>query len=476
MTYENLSFNVRVWNIETLEGKKGSTYRLRWKVAQARFSRVMTTKGLADSFRSKLNAAANSGEAFRIDDGLPVSMGRVADEMNFYEFLCDYMDMKWPKAAATYRRTIAEALTAVMPVMLQDSGNRPDSVAIRSALTGWSFNVQRRNSENKPEEVEAVLRWIEQNALSVSAVMKPEVARALHDAAVSKLNGKPLARSVARQRRMILNNALDWAVAEKKVIPENLVKKVKWTAPKPSRAIDRRRVANPVQARTLLLAVKNRTRMGPRLYACYATMYFAAPRPEEAINLRKEHLKLPRPQVDGETGKLKYDWGKIYVERATPHAGKEWTDSGKARDDRGLKHREEGEGRFLPCPPELTEILLWHLDTYGTDADGRLFRGESGEGEVPLITWQRVWTAARKATFTEEVAATPLARRPYDLRHAAVSTWLNGGVPPTTVAEWAGHSLEVLLQVYATCLDGQDQLVQQQVERALGRSPERRER
>lgn len=70
--------------------------------------------------------------------------------------------------------------------------------------------------------------------------------------------------------------------------------------------------------------------------------------------------------------------------------------------------------------------------------------------------------------LTKEAAATPLAKRPYDLRHAAVSTWLNGGVPPTQVAEWAGHSVEVLLSVYAKCLDGQDQLAMRQVQRALG--------
>lgn len=42
-----------------------------------------------------------------------------------------------------------------------------------------------------------------------------------------------------------------------------------------------------------------------------------------------------------------------------------------------------------------------------------------------------------------------LARRPYDLRHACVSTWLNAGVPPAQVAEWTGHGVEVLLRVYA---------------------------
>jgi hypothetical protein len=49
-----------------------------------------------------------------------------------------------------------------------------------------------------------------------------------------------------------------------------------------------------------------------------------------------------------------------------------------------------------------------------------------------------------------------------------VSTWLNGGVPATQVAEWAGHSVEVLLKVYAMCLDGQDEVARRRVLDALG--------
>jgi hypothetical protein len=65
-----------------------------------------------------------------------------------------------------------------------------------------------------------------------------------------------------------------------------------------------------------------------------------------------------------------------------------------------------------------------------------------------------------------------LARRPYDLRHAAVSTWLNAGVPATQVPEWAGHSVHVLLKVYAKCIDGQDEAARRRIECALGLSPE----
>ncbi|GAA1821463.1 hypothetical protein GCM10009835_47590 [Planosporangium flavigriseum] len=64
----------------------------------------------------------------------------------------------------------------------------------------------------------------------------------------------------------------------------------------------------------------------------------------------------------------------------------------------------------------------------------------------------------------------PLAARPYDLRHAAVSLWLNAGVPATQVAEWAGHSVHVLLKVYAKCIEGQDDVARRRIGEALGLS------
>jgi integrase len=78
-----------------------------------------------------------------------------------------------------------------------------------------------------------------------------------------------------------------------------------------------------------------------------------------------------------------------------------------------------------------------------------------------------VWDRARLAALSDAEYASPLAKRPYDLRHACVSTWLNGGVPVTQVAEWAGHSVEVLLRVYAKCIEGQDAEAKRRIEVAL---------
>jgi hypothetical protein len=85
-------------------------------------------------------------------------------------------------------------------------------------------------------------------------------------------------------------------------------------------------------------------------------------------------------------------------------------------------------------------------------------RGKKTIEVVYLITSDRGADPATLAAWgprahPAQVAST-LAIRPYDLRHAYVSTWLKAGVEPKRVAEWAGHSVDVLLRIYTHCLDG----------------------
>ncbi|MET7427159.1 hypothetical protein [Dactylosporangium sp. NPDC005555] len=127
-----------------------------------------------------------------------------------------------------------------------------------------------------------------------------------------------------------------------------------------------------------------------------------------------------------------------------------------------------GERRIEPWPPELTALIHWRLDEFGTGAGGRLFVGERNRHELPKRTIITTWRLAREHVFTPEVVETLLAKRPYDLRHAAVSTWLDGGVPPTDVALWAGQSVEILFRIYAACLDKGTEILCRRVSAALG--------
>ena len=114
------------------------------------------------------------------------------------------------------------------------------------------------------------------------------------DQATGRLDGKNAAASTARRHRIILANAMDYAV-ELGLLETNPIRALKWTAPKVSSQVDRRSVVNPRQARALLEAVRAQQPSGPRLVTFFAVMYYAGLRPEEAINLAADNVILPPP-------------------------------------------------------------------------------------------------------------------------------------------------------------------------------------
>ncbi|WP_435582076.1 tyrosine-type recombinase/integrase [Amycolatopsis thermoflava] len=466
------SYEVRIWNIKTRTNSAGkvTSYGVVWSVAGQRFYRSFKVAAQADSFRAEMLAAQRRGEAFDTVTGRPVTFARQVNNVNWYALTCDYVDMKWPDLAATARQTVAEALIRVAPVFVPKGKSAPTAKEIRSALRQWGYNTELRGSSEVPSDALRTLEWCSRHMLPASKVTEPDVLRSLQRAVTKRLDGRPFAPTVARKTRSVVWNLLDYAV-EKGVLEANPLATVKWTAmPKGKRKVDKRAVPNPIQARTLLAAVRETKRSGPRLVAFFGAMYYSALRPEEVVALNKRNVSIPEPTWNAEKEKYEFGWGEFHLDEASPHVGARWTDSGKPRDQRQLKSRAAGEGRTVPCPPELTELIWRHVQRYGYGDDGRLFCSERG-GEIPMITYTRAWRAARKLALTKEAQATPLARRPYDLRHAAVSTWLSGGVDPATVAEWAGHSLSVLMEIYAACLYGQDVVARRQVQAALGHAP-----
>jgi hypothetical protein len=109
-----------------------------------------------------------------------------------------------------------------------------------------------------------------------------------------------------------------------------------------------------------------------------------------------------------------------------------------------------------------------HIDRFGSGPGGRAFSPKGGlVGEATYLpTYLSVFHAARSAALTKDEVAAGLLPRPFYLRHAAVSTWLNAGVPATQVAEWAGHSVDALLRVYAKCIAGQQDEAKRRIDEA----------
>jgi integrase len=457
------SYDVRIWSIQEHHGKDRktgkprTTYRFRWVVAGKVFSEYFQTKALAESFQAKLLTAQREGVAFDEPSGLPEPMARELNSRSWYDHAVAFVDMKWPRSAAKHRKSIAESLANVTSVLLSGTRGAPSDEHIRRALYAWSFNKARREAGPPPSDLAPAVRWLNANTVNLTDLDDAALIRKALDTLALRLDGKPAAANTVARKRAVFYGALRYAV-ELRLLPAHPMDFVQWSAPKSNEEVDRQSVVNPKQALALLEAVHDKA---PKLVAFYACMYYAALRPAEALHLHVDDCELP------ESG-----WGMLRLTGSTQYVGRDWgREPGDVREDRELKHRAKTAIRPVPAPPPLVRALRWHIAAHGHAPDGRLFVAQGyGRGSVSKETYARVWRHARGKALTLAQQRSPLAKVPYHLRHAAVSLWLNAGVPATQVAEWAGHSVHVLLKVYAKCIDGQDEAARRRIEAALNLS------
>jgi integrase len=448
------SYQVRFWDTRKISDTARGRHRVRWAVDGREHCKSFATKALADAFLVTLKDAARDGKPFDPATGLraqPKPAGGPA--VTWYEHARAYAQMKWPDLAAKSRRSTAESLTTITLALTGPHRKFPDPEVLRRALLGYAFNPGRA-SQALPDEITRALDWIAKASLPVAALEDPDIVRAVLGACARRLDGKPAAATTTRRKRAVFANALGYAV-ERRLLPANPLSQIQWKASEVAETVDRRSVANPAQARRLLKAVRGQGPRGEHMEAFFGCLYYAALRPAEAVALREADCVLP-----------KRGWGRIDLAASQPCAGTGWTDDGASREERGLKHRAAGETRSIPIPPILVAMLRAHIARYGTSPGGHLFRTARG-GPLNDTGWGEVWQRARPVALTSAQQASPLARRPYDLRHAAVSLWLNAGVPATEVARRAGHGVAVLLKVYANCIDGQAGAANQRIGDAL---------
>ena len=458
---EALTYDVRIWSIHRYKGKRGTTYTVKWGVAGKRQQRTFSTLKLAESFRSDLLVAARDGIPFDLATGLPTTMQRRRADITWFEHAKAFVAEKWPHISPRHRMGIAEALTTVTVALTATTDGAPPPEDLRRALFRYAFNA-RAQLQEVPGEHFLALQWIERTSLPLSALGDASVLRQALSAMTVTLDGRAAAPSTVARKRAVFHNALEYAV-ELEHFESNPLRKVRWRPGRSTESIDRRVVVNPSQARDLLAAVRE---ISPAVEGFFACLYYAGLRPAEARNLRLSDCTLP------ESG-----WGELLLTSSHQETGRSWTNSGQAGEERQLKHRSLKDSRAVPAVPELVETLRRHVEEFGTGAGNRLFVTRTGKRGVPLPppysnpismgTAYRVWHKARERALQPPLVDSPLARRPYDLRHACLSTWLNAGVPPVQVAEWAGHSVNVLLRVYAKCIDGQDEVAKQRIEAAL---------
>src|SRR5271165_4298511 len=448
------SYDVRFWDIKKLGNGSGARYRVRWAVDGREHCKSFQARPLADGFLDGLKDAVRDRRPFSPRTGLPGAETTEGETITWYEHARAYTEAKWGNLAPVSRRSVAEALVTVTIALTAREPGTPEPRVLRQALFGWAFNPATRDLD-PAAKITAALDWAERASLPVAELEDTATVRHALGACARNLTGKPAAGSTQRRKRSVFYNALGYAV-EQGHLPANPVDRVQWTAPAVAATVDRRVVVSPAQAEALLNAVGRLGKRGEHLKAFFACLYYAALRPSEAVMLRQADLHLPRA-----------GWGRIVLSASASRAGRAWTDEGTARQERGLKHRADNETRTIPVPPVLVRLLRAHINRSGTAPDGRIFQTARG-GILQDSGYNEVWDQARKTALTPARYRSPHGRRPYDLRHAAVSLWLNSGVPATEVARRAGHGVAVLLKIYAHCIDGQADAANKRITDALG--------
>lgn len=464
--------------------KKPATYQVRWTVAGKEHGCTLATKTLADGFHAKLTVAARNGEPFGIEKGLPDSLleetGKAESKPEVpscLDLATDYMDMKWKALSAKSRETTVYALAAVVAGLVKADAKAPSEAALRRALQGWYLEPSKRTLENldpeharspdspKPTQIPAesvkALAWLRKNSLPGPEIADPTILRAVLASLATKMDGSTASNDYFRRRLGVFRN-FNYYVVERGFLDANPLKSLQWTPPKTAKSYDRRRVPNPRQVSDLLTAVSyvgTYKRAGGRRYiAFFGCLYYGLQRPEEVIALNIDDCYLPSE---------KKKWGRLTLHKATPYAGRRWTNDGELHDDKSLKQRAEGETRNVPIPPQLVRLLREHIAEFGVGDDGLIFRTERGKPVTPFA-YERVWKEARPLGLPPERVRSSLADVPYDLRAAGISLGLRTTRDPARIAERAGNSVKILMERYAWALDEEDDAANRAIGEALG--------
>jgi len=443
------AFDVRIHAIRRRPDRR-RPFEVRWHAGGRPWSRSFITRGLADSYRAELIRAARKGRDFNPGTGEPASWAtRAPATISWLEHAAAYAAMKWPLAAAHTRAGIADALATITPALLTPGRGRPPAAMLRAALYRQAFNPAQADTDPGPAAT-AVLRWASDHCLPLTALADPAVTRRALDALTLRLDGTRAAAATITRKRAVFHGCLGYE-AELGLLEANPLDRITWKLPRSSFAVDPRSAATPAEVQAILAEV---TQIRPELTAFFGCLYYAALRPAEAVALRASSCTLPSR-----------GWGQLTLTAPLPRSARAWTGNGTPREPRSLKHRPEGASRTIPIPPQLARLLRWHMRAFGCVEDGRLFRGARG-GPLSESLYGRIWHQARAAAIPGLADTWPV-RRPYDLRHAALSLWLASGAPPAEVAARAGHSVHVLLTTYAHCIPGYDRIASQHIDQAL---------
>jgi integrase len=123
-----------------------------------------------------------------------------------------------------------------------------------------------------------------------------------------------------------------------------------------------------------------------------------------------------------------------------------WIGESISRGDQNQRGTKTGKSRTIQLTPNIRSMLADRFDRLKPQPDDLVFPSPKGHAIDDHNFNRRAWKTILGICQIEY-------RRPYNLRHSAISHALHNGANPIALAEQTGHDKRVLLSTYAHAID-----------------------
>jgi integrase len=440
--------------------KKGRTvkvYDVRFTVDGHSFSRTLERKGWADAYADRLRLGAASGQLFDPATREFVEPAAAVQPPTFAEYTAEHFARQWPGWSPSRRNDCQRELARACLLLVRDDAPAL-TVKQRKAADRYLRHVLLVSPTADTEtdvDADAVGEWpawFDRWSLQLPEVTPEHLYRYLEVVRIETLDGRKrvLAPRTLLRCRIVVKAVFNSA-ARSRVIEWNPWDGVEWSAPPTEDVVDPDLVMSQRQVHQLAARCG---RLQPRTAAFVLIQGVCGLRPGEVRELRRRDVQLGcRPPL-------------LTVRGSRSDAPARFFDPGQSRS-RPLKGRDRKARRRIPIPRHLVPALHDHLDRHVARKPDALVCTTPNGGRLNLSNFHRdVWEPARRDVFPE--GSTLRRVRRHDLRHSAITAWLNAGVMLKTAQQWSGHrQMSVLLDTYLGVMHGDAEVSLQRVEHAL---------
>ncbi len=412
-----------------------ASYDVRFQVDGHSFRYGLERKGWADTFADRLREHFAAGYLFD-----PAARRFVVPESEapagptFMEHAADHFRRRWPSWSPARRqdaqRELARAAVCLVegeaPALTGEQRVQADEYLRRAVLVVDDLDEARESDTQWRAYFD---RW----SLPLRKVDDRHLHAFLEVARTQTLDGtaRIMAPTTIARTRAVVRAAFTSA-RKRRLIDWDPWDAVEWTAQTDEEQIDPDLVMDQPQVDQMAAACGS----FERRYECFVLVQgVCGLRPGEARDVRRRDFDLKSVPA------------LVTVRGSHSDVPSRFFASGESRR-RPLKGRGSKARRSIPIPSDLVARFQEHLDGCVPRKAESLVFTTSGGRRIHLSNFHRdVWSPARERVFPED---SPLrAVRRQDLRHAAITAWLNAGVTLKTAQRWSGHrTASVLLNTY----------------------------